>query len=282
MITVFTPTYNRAYILPQLYNSLKEQSNKDFEWLVVDDGSTDNTAELFVQWTKEKKVNIRYIKVANGGKHRAINRGVKEAHGELFFIVDSDDKLLPDSLHRIATLYEEIKDDKRFCGLAGSLATPDGQRIGGYFPPHPIDCNALDFRLHHKIKGDMAEVFRTEVMREYPFPEIEGEKFCPESLIWNRMTQKCIMRWIPEVTYVTEYLPDGLSAKIAQLRYDSPQASMMYYSELYHYNIPFVQRFKAAINYWRFAVRPKVREQKMCGIISLLCFIPGKLMRKMR
>ncbi len=129
LITVFTPTFNRATIIPKLYNSLVNQSFRDFEWIVVDDGSTDNTEAIFKNWVKESVFPIRYIKVQNGGKHRAINLGVNIAQGELFFIVDSDDVLLPDSLELIASKYSEIKDDSQFCGLAGSRGTPPGHRI---------------------------------------------------------------------------------------------------------------------------------------------------------
>ena len=101
MITVFTPTYNRAYIIENLYKSLQRQTFKDFEWLVIDDGSTDNTEELFASWTNEISFPVRYIKQQNGGKHRAINRGVKEANGELFFIVDCDDYLREDAVETI-------------------------------------------------------------------------------------------------------------------------------------------------------------------------------------
>lgn len=110
MITIFTPTYNRAYRLPNLYKSLQEQTCKDFEWLVVDDGSTDNTSKLFEQWqAEENSFPIRYFKQPNGGKHRAINRGVKEAKGELFFIVDSDDTLSSNAIRIVFEQYLKYK-----------------------------------------------------------------------------------------------------------------------------------------------------------------------------
>jgi len=278
MITVFTPTFNRAYILPILYESLLKQSCKDFEWLVIDDGSTDGTEKLFNDWIKESQIAIRFYRVSNGGKHRAINKGVKLAKGNLFFIVDSDDKLCPDALKFICDKYEFIKYDPRFCGLAGSRGTPQGHRIGGYFPSSPIDANALNFRLKHKIKGDMAEVFCTEILKKYPFPEFKDENFCPEALIWNRIALKYQMRWFSDIIYITEYLPDGLTAKIIKLRHDAPQASMLYYSELYRMDIPFVQKIKAAINYWRFSTNSR-SDFGMLDIFSRLCIPIGKIMK---
>ena len=170
-ITIFTPTFNRAYILPKLYESLVDQTFRHFEWVIIDDGSTDGTRSLVDGWIREKKLSISYLQVENGGKYRAINRGTKMARGELFFIVDSDDRLMPRSLERVWDIWQEIRDDRSFCGLAGSLSFPDGSRIGGDFPGHHIDCTALEFRYKYKVNGDLAEVIRTDVIRQFPFPE---------------------------------------------------------------------------------------------------------------
>lgn len=253
LVTVFTPTYNRAYILPILYESLKKQSCKDFEWLVVDDGSTDNTYNLFVNWQSENIVPIRYFKQPNGGKHRAINYGIKEAKGELFFIVDSDDILPPASIQIIIGQYLPIKNDMSFGGICGLRAYHSGERIGGECDFGILDCTSLDFRFKYHIKGDMAEVIRTNVFKEFPFPEIEGERFCPEALVFNRIATKYKLRYFYKKVYMCEYLDDGLTASIVKVRMKSPQTSTMYYSELFHMPISFVQKIKAAVNYWRFA-----------------------------
>ena len=254
MITIFTPTYNRAYCLPDLYKSLQKQTCKDFEWLVVDDGSIDNTSELFEQWqTEENSFPIRYFKQPNGGKHRAINRGVNEAKGELFFIVDSDDVLSTEAIQRIINQYIPIRDNMSFGGVCGLRAYHNGERIGGECNFGTLDCTSLDFRYKHHIKGDMAEVIRTNVLKEFPFPEIEGERFCPEALIFNRIATKYKLRYFYEKVYFCEYLEDGLTASIVKVRMNSPETSTMYYSELFYMPIPFVQKIKAAINFWRFA-----------------------------
>ena len=117
LVTVFTPTYNRAYILEQLYRSLCSQTCKNFEWLIVDDGSTDNTCELVALWSQENKFSIRYYLQKNGGKHRAINKGVELAQGELFYIVDSDDQLPPNSINDILCIYSDVCDDDSFAGV---------------------------------------------------------------------------------------------------------------------------------------------------------------------
>lgn len=254
MITIFTPTYNRAYRLPDLYKSLQAQTCKDFEWLVVDDGSTDNTSELFGQWQAEyNSFPIRYFKQPNGGKHRAVNRGVKEAKGELFYIVDSDDVLPSKSIEIIIQYYNQIKDNTQFAGVCGLKAHFNGERVGDGENFGTLDCNSLEFRYKYKQKGDMGEVIKTDVYREFPFPEINGEKFCPEALVFNRIATKYKLRYFYKKVYMCEYLDDGLTASIVKVRMKSPQTSTMYYSELFHMSISFVQKIKAAINYWRFA-----------------------------
>lgn len=197
-ITVFTPTYNRAYILPKLYESLKNQICKDFEWLIVDDGSTDETENVVRPWLSEVSFPIRYIKQVNGGKHRAINRGVKEAKGELFFIVDSDDSLSNEAIQRVINQYTPIKKDMSFGGVCGLRAYHNGERIGGECDFGILDCTSLDFRFKYHMKGDMAEVIRTSVFKEFPFPEVEGEKFCPEALVFNRIATKYKLRYFSE------------------------------------------------------------------------------------
>ena len=253
MITVFTPTYNRSYIIANLYNSLCRQTFFDFEWLVIDDGSTDNTEELIASFESEKKIYIRYIKQDNGGKHRAINRGLKEAKGELFFIVDSDDCLVENSLERIYHYYNQIKDDPFFIGVCGLKAYFTGERVGGEVDMDVIDCTSLDVRLKYHVRGDLAEVFKTNILKQFPFPEIPGELFCSEGLVWNRIAREYKMRFFFEKIYLCDYLPDGLTSKIVKIRMQSPVATKLLYSELYRMDVPLKMKLKAALNYWRFS-----------------------------
>ncbi len=251
MITVFTPAYNRADLLPRLYDSLKAQTCRDFEWVVVDDGSTDGTEAVVRGFVEEGLLDISYFKQENGGKHRAINQGVKEAKGELFFIVDSDDYLPKDSIMDICRVWEDIKEDSRFGGVSGYMADFRGNPISQN-NCISTDCNALEVRYLYNIQGDLAEVFRTDVLREIPFPEFEGEKFCPEALVWNRIAQKYILRYFNKIIYFREYLSGGLTSKISQIRMESPVASCTHYKELNGYDVPWLIKAKSAINYWRF------------------------------
>ena len=253
MITVFTPTYNRAHLLPRVYESLCKQTFKDFEWVIVDDGSVDDTTSVVDQLSIINcQLSIRYLYQENGGKHRAINRGVREARGELFLILDSDDTLPPNSLELIDNYYQQIREDMRFGGVCGYMAHHDGTIIGHGCDVPVLDTNSIDLRYRYHVVGDMLEVFRTSVMREIPFPEINGEKFVSEALVWNRIACKYQLRVFHEIVYYRDYLDGGLTDKIVKIRMTSPIASMMTYAELNSYDIPFVSKVKAAINYWRF------------------------------
>ena len=281
LITVFTPAYNRAHLLPRLYESLQRQTFHDFEWVIVDDGSTDGTKEMFNPLPPPSPVGrepyttnivtfcqdsphtgggwrgaIRYFYQDNGGKHRAINRGVKEARGELFLILDSDDTLPPRSLELINHYYQQIRDDMSFGGVCGYMAHHDGTVIGHGCDVPVLDTNSIDLRYKHHVQGDMLEVFRTSVLKEIPFPEIPGEKFVPEALVWNRIARRYKLRVFHEVVYYRDYLDGGLTDKIVKIRMTSPVASMMTYAELNRDDIPLKQKVRAAINYWRFRPAP--------------------------
>ena len=251
LITIFTPTYNRAHLLDRLYFSLCNQNFTDFEWVIVDDGSKDNTDSIVEKFISEKKIIIQYYKQKNSGKHIAINKGVDLANGELFFIVDSDDKLPDNSLQIISNRYLPLQNNPVIAGVSGRKAYFDNNIIGSSMD-QDITCSSLDFRFKYKMKGDMSEVFKTSVLRKYKFPTTQ-EKFCPEALIFNRIGQEFKLLWFPEITYLVEYLADGLSAKTFNIRKCSPINSSLYYEELSKSNIPFIQKCKAVINYWRFA-----------------------------
>ena len=252
MITVLTPTYNRASLLINLYQSLIKQDFDDFEWVIVDDGSIDATTDIVDQFIQERQMVITYIKQANGGKHRALNRGVKETKGELVLIVDSDDSLPNKSLSIIYSHYLDIKNNSSIGGVCGLMAHHDGTIIGERKIRSSMNLSSIDMRYKYGFVGDVCEVFKTEVLREFPFPEIENEKFCPEALVWNRIATKYKLYYFNEVIYYRDYLDGGLTSKIVRIRMNSPIASMICYAELNQHDIPFKDKIKAAVNYWRF------------------------------
>lgn len=131
------------------------------------------------------------------------------------------------------------------CDFAGHI-------IGCGLTEEQIDTSSLNLRMKLGVTGDMKEVFKTSVLREFPFPEIEGERFCPEVLVWNRIAQRYKLRVINQPIYQVEYQKEGLTSNIVRIRMQSPVASMMTYQEMTTYDIPLSEKVKAAINYWRF------------------------------
>lgn len=252
MITVFTPIYNRGYIIENLYQSLCRQTCQDFEWLVVNDGSTDDTEKKILSFITEKKIQIRYFRQENAGKHIAINRGVKEAEGELFFIVDSDDYLANNAVERILHHYGQVKDDETFAGVGGMRSSLDGVRIGGDVSFGILDCSFVEIRTKYGISGDLAEAYRVSVLKQFPFPEIVGEKFCPEAFVWYQIAKSYKLRFFNEKIYFCEYLPDGLTSKITQLRYRNPVGTLLTYNVMSAKYVPIKKRIRCEINFWRF------------------------------
>lgn len=250
MITVITPSFNRSKLLSKAFDSLRQQTTQNFEWIIVDDGSEDNTREQVEGMSASATFPLYYIYKQNGGKHTAVNIGVTKAQGELVLILDSDDQLPPNAVENIEKAYAEVRGDEAFAGVCGYMAHRDGQVIGS--PVIDSDINTMDLRYQLGVGGDMAEVFRKDILLKYPFPEIKGERFCPEVLVWNRIAQNYKMRVFSKVIYFRDYLDGGLTSNIVRIRMKSPVASMMTYQEITTYNVPFKVKVRAAINYWRF------------------------------
>jgi glycosyltransferase involved in cell wall biosynthesis len=251
LITVFTPTYNRAYIIPKLYESLLNQTNKNFEWIVVDDGSTDDTKELFDEYLLNKEFTIKYIKTENGGKQKAINKGVSVAKGELFFIVDSDDYLTEDALSNISNNWEVIEKKNRIAGFCFRKVNYNTNKIiGGHCHLQSGDYSSIEIAYELGILGDKAEVFKTSVLKLYPFPEFVNENFVPEALVWFRISNHFKLRFINTGIYMCEYLPDGLSKNFNKnLQKNSTGFALFYKEVLFYKRIPFFIKLKSFLRY---------------------------------
>lgn len=225
MITIFTPVYNRAYIIENLYQSLLRQTNYDFEWLIVDDGSTDNVADLIQQWINNTQLfKIRFYQQENGGKHRAANYGVKLSFGEAFFIVDSDDYLENDAVETIVRWWNDIRKKDMLAGIAGLRKHSNGEIIGDkpLFRDY-VDATNLE-RGKWGLNGDKAEVYKTELLRRFPFPEYENETFITEAVVWDQIAYEGYqLRWINSSFMTCNYLQDGLTAKGEQLFIENPK-----------------------------------------------------------
>lgn len=211
ILTIFTPAYNRAHTLPRTYESLREQSCKDFIWLVVDDGSQDNTAELVRQWqARDNGFEIRYVYKANGGMHTAHNTAYENIDTELNVCIDSDDKLAPGAVEKIISKWDQVKD----CGYAGIIgldADFDGNVIGKGFPEGLTETTVIGYYAAGG-SGDKKLVYRTDIINQYPaYPVFEGEKYVALSYKYRLIDQTYKMAVLDEVLCNVEYQPDGSS-----------------------------------------------------------------------
>ncbi|WP_395064847.1 glycosyltransferase family 2 protein [Flavobacterium sp.] len=219
LITIFTPCYNRASLLPQLYASLVSQSSHNFEWVIVDDGSTDNSKQVIEQFILENKFPIHYHYKPNGGKHTAINVGVNKANGTLFFIVDSDDFLSNDAVKITNDAFIKIKDNDKIGGIIGLSQFTNGAVVGDNFLHDYWQISFADYYLKYNLKGDKSVAFKTKIMKEFPFPEKEGVKYVFEAVVWHEMAKKYDVLCLNDVIQYKEYLDGGLSDSSYKLWY---------------------------------------------------------------
>lgn len=205
-ISVVTPSYNRGNVLFRVYDSLKKQTYRGFEWIVIDDGSQDDTKSVVQNFIKEADFKIIYYYQENNGKHIAVNKGVELAQGEFIAIADSDDSFLPESFEVMLQYWDEMEDvqKKEFRGVTCRCYDPDSnEKIGRQIENRYVDCLGLDATYKYNIDFEMWGINRRDVLQEYPFPDIRGGKkdglsFYPETIIWNRMGRKYKVRYIDE------------------------------------------------------------------------------------
>ncbi|SKA11930.1 glycosyltransferase family A protein [Consotaella salsifontis] len=210
--TIFTPTYNRAALLPRAFESIETQGFRDFEWIVVDDGSTDETEALVRGWREQASYPIDYIRQANLGRYKAINCGIQLAKGELFVILDSDDWFAPNGLTILYEAWRAIEPGRRqkIAGIWALCAKPNGDLACSRYPRDEFDGNTIEIKSLHGFKGESCHAIRTDVRRAYLFPEL-ADKYCPPSLVWNRIAVAHDMRFINRVVQFKEYQPEGLT-----------------------------------------------------------------------
>lgn len=212
-VTVFTPTYNRASVLHRVYDSLLKQTYTDFHWLIVDDGSTDDTNAVVHGFAAEGKIHIQYLYQENQGKHVATNRAVSVTDSELFVIADSDDAFTADALEKLVNAWDSIPESEkpRFKGVICRCFDSVSKEPIGAFPQKVFDSNDLDGYFKYKLNFEKWVLFRTDVLREFPFPTEDAHlKFFPETVTWRAMARKYQTRYIDEP--LREYFRDQENA----------------------------------------------------------------------
>ena len=279
LLTVFTPTYNRAYTLPRLYESLVGQTCRDFEWLIVDDGSLDDTRSLVEGWIAEGKISIRYVYKDNGGKPSAHNRGVAESFGELFFCVDSDDYLTCNAVEVIKGAWQSA--DEGNVGIIAYKVRPDGGTVTSI-----SDGNVSSFTLkggydRHGLVGDTALVFRRDVISRFEFPSFAGEKFVPEGYLYDLIDGVGELLVVREGIYVCEYLDGGYTANMKRVLYNNSEGYFAYINNRLKIDCGVKSRFLDSVRYMAMAIakgrRGKIRHA-VYPVLALVAYLPGWLL----
>ena len=278
-ITVFTPTYNRAYILPKLYDSLCSQTCDDFEWVIVDDGSTDDTEDIVDKWIKDNKIEIHYYKQENGGKQRAHNTGVEKSNGILFVCEDSDDYVKSNFIELHQKYMEAIKDDESVAGIISLQGHEDGKPMGTLFPDG-LDITRLG-KLYGKLgfKGDATIAHYTSILKEYPFYVAPGEKFIGEGYVYYQIDQKYSLKVLPEILLIKEYLNDGYTKNVRRLTKDNPKSYVVLKRQSVELADSLMEKYKQTILYM---VGCRLSGQKMIKnapnkVLAVLAYFPSWL-----
>ena len=256
-ISVITSTYQRAAELPKLYESLLAQTYGNFEWVLIDDGSSDGTGELVRGWTREAPFPLTYDWQENRGKHAAVNNAVRRARGEFCALIDSDDWYLPEALERMVAEWEAIPMEQRaeFANVEGLRVDGSGELVGDRFPADVFDSNAFELRALHGVHGDTIGMYRRDVLSRYPFPENLGWHVTP-ALVWNRIAARHRSRFVNEIWAGTGYEAGGLSTRETELRLRFPEAQLLYWSEFAAMPRPMrrLQRLRANANCIRYSL----------------------------
>ncbi len=279
-LTVFTPTYNRAHTLKKVYDSLCAQTERDFEWLVYDDGSVDNTKELLEEWSKENKLpSMRYICQKNVGKTTTHNRAAIEAKGELFVCLDSDDYFREDAVEVLKRSWES--GDKSAIGILAYKVLSTGE-VNTQIKNKEVKKTTLkDGYDKYGLTGDTALIFKTDILRKHEFPSFPGEKFIPEAYLYDRLDQEGPYQIVREGIYVCEYLDDGYTANMKKTLYTNYQGYFAYIEQRLKIDKGLKLKYLDSIRYMAMAIARHKKNKIKTAVypfLAFLAFFPGWLL----
>ena len=284
MLSSITPAYNRGTLLKKCYESLLLQSDVDFEWIVVDDGSTDNTPQIMMDIERgEQTFRVCFIRKENGGKHTALNASHSYIRGKYVLILDSDDYLTPDAVKTVLSGWRAFENNPKVGIVAFEKQTPDGQ-ICAYAKGEYVPISMLRYKRICVVSGDSCEVIRADLFKKYPFPVFEGERFLAETALWYRAGLEAACVYINKPVYVCEYLEGGLTRQGRKMRIRNPKGGM--YTSFLRMNrrCRLQERIRAGllyVCYGRFAGErtwAMVKRTWPYSWMTILCMIPGTIM----
>lgn len=253
-LTIFTPTYNRAHLLHNLYKSLCQQTNKDFTWLIVDDGSCDNTKSLVTQWQQKNEIDIKYVVQHNGGKHVAHNYGVKLCDTELFFCVDSDDRLTKDAVETIKKYWEETSKSGKvgqimgFCTRRRNLIKELDYKCRDNWPKSNQLIFLQELYPKYHYDGETGLIWITKELKKYAFPVVKNERFVTEIVLYYQFKKKVLVK--PDRFYEFAYQPDGYTMEGLKLMVNNPIGTACMLRVFYLTAPSFINKLKADLKYY--------------------------------
>lgn len=276
-LTVFTPTYNRKELLMRAYKSLVAQTDPDFKWLIVDDGSTDGTDDEVKKWIDEGRIPISYRYRENGGKMRAHNTGVELCDTELFLCLDSDDYLTPTAVADLLEAYDRARQEAREGKPVGGVVAHKGctgEKLLGDCDFPKTDTSTL-YGLYLKgFSGETTLMYDTSLLKRFPFPEIEGEKYVPEDYIYDKIDEICVLAVLPKIVTVCEITDSGYTEAARKLRRDNPVAFYLFFEQRAYITPPGLLKLKYLGRFVIYAKRAG-RDIKESGRIGALWRLAG-------
>ena len=280
-LAIVTPTYNRANLLHIAYQSLEDQTSKDFVWYIVDDGSSDNTQQVVADIIDKASFKVIYHKKKNGGKHSALNSAYSLLNEELTLILDSDDALTENAVETVLRDYISIKEDKTICGLGYlRLDKSSNQTIGVPYTADGIIDTFTNQRINNNTWGDKCEVFKSEILKKYPFPEFEGENFVSESVVWCKMSLDYKMKFMNKGVYICDYQTGGLSDGVHKRLFNNPKGASACYLSMSSKQVKLKYRIKYTIAYTVYSLAAKIKlkhqfKQISSKLLYMLTFLPS-------
>lgn len=249
-LTVFTPSFNRAYCLDQLYKSLVQQTCKDFCWLIIDDGSTDNTKELVKTWIDDEKILIQYHYQENQGMHGGHNTAYSLIKTPLNVCIDSDDFMPPNAVELILNKWDQIRDNPKYAGIVGLDSDKEGNILGTKIPEELKEITLYSLYHKYKVKGDKKLIYKTEIIKKYPqYPLFEGERFVPLGYLYQLIDQDYQLYPTNDIYCIVEYMPDGSSLNMYKQYRRHPKGFAFSRISGMQYAQSFKDKFKNAIHY---------------------------------
>ncbi|MFR9083854.1 MAG: glycosyltransferase family 2 protein [Collinsella aerofaciens] len=278
-ICVFTPTYNRSGYLRRIFDCLTRQSFDDFEWLIVDDGSTDDTKEVVENFSNIASFPIRYIYQENGGKQRATNLAVDLCNCPIFFGLDSDDWLVENALEVVAHYFRSIWNDDDIAGIIALRGSEVDLPLGTWMPSGLSEVNVWDLYYEYGFKGDAAQIYKTNILKRYPYPVVEGEQFISEGIVSYSIAQHYKMSLVNQVLVLGTYQEGGLTDNSYSLIRQNPLGYILVKELSLNMSKHFVQKcYQMTLLLAAYRIAHKKGHFRSCEhrFLAILCYIPSR------